>query len=151
MWYCVCHVCVSVCVCVCVRARARACVMRGGGTSYARACLCACVRGGCFLTIHQMGTADAEIPSTQRLQALFTGSLLRNDVHFQDFMHLIILASQATVTVTGLGLYCCVLRHHVNHPWRNDCNLFRIYSHVTKQALKIKGNVVIYQADKNVL
>ena len=48
----------------------------------------------CVLTIHQMGTADAEILSTQRFQTL---SLLRNDVPLEDCMHLILLASQATV------------------------------------------------------
>ena len=68
------RVCVRACVCVCV------CIVQRGVTAYVCACLCA---------IHQMGTADAEILSTQRFQTL---SLLRNDVHLEDFMHLIILA-----------------------------------------------------------
>ena len=37
-----------------------------------------------------MGTADAEILSSQRFRAL---SLLRNDIHMDDFMHLIIYKS----------------------------------------------------------
>ena len=41
-----------------------------------------------------------------------------------------------------------IVRHHVNHPRRNDCNLFHIYSFVIKQALKIRWNVVIYQVDE---
>ena len=58
-------VCVSVCVCVCDRVYV--CV---------RVCVCACVccawgEGmACVLTIQQMGTADAEISSTQYLQTL---------------------------------------------------------------------------------
>ena len=51
-----------------------------------------------------MGTADAEIQSTQHFQAL---SLLRDDVHLEDFIHFMILANQVTVTVRGLGL--CIL------------------------------------------
>ena len=97
----------SVCVCVCARARSRSylcmCVLCGGGgllRMHVRVCA-----HGCVLTIYQMGTADAEILSTQRFQAL---SLLRNDVHLEDFMHLIILASQSTVTVRGSGLCCYV-------------------------------------------
>ncbi len=36
-----------------------------------------------------------------------------------------------------------------NSPiWLYDCNLFHIYSHVIKQAWKIRWNVVIYQADE---
>ena len=60
---------------------------------------------GCVLTTRQMATADAQILSTQCFQAL---SFLRNDVNLEDFMHLIILVSQATVTVRGLGLCCYV-------------------------------------------
>ena len=48
-----------------------------------------------------MGTTDAEIRA-------LSSALLRNDVHLEDFMHLIILASQVTATVRGLGLYSCV-------------------------------------------
>ena len=76
----------------------------GGGGAY----LCASVSmsvHGCVLMIHQMGTADAEIWSTKHFQAL---SLLRDDVHLEDFIHFMILANQVTVTVRGLGLCCCV-------------------------------------------
>ena len=80
------NICDLVCViCVCVCAFVRACV-----------CVCVCVvRGGMrgwVLTSHQMGTTDAEIRA-------LSSALLRNDVHLEDFMHLIILASQVTVTV----------------------------------------------------
>ena len=86
--------------------RAYACVCCAWGVRGACACVSARTRApGCVLTIHQMGTADAEILSIQRFQEL---SLLRNDVHLEDFMRLITLASQATVTVRGLGLCCCV-------------------------------------------
>ena len=71
-----------------------------------RACVSARTRArGSVLTIHHMGTADADILSTQRFKAV---SLLRNDVHLEDLMHLIILANQATITVRGLGLCCCI-------------------------------------------
>ena len=42
-----------------------------------------------ILTIDQMGTADAEILSTQRFRTL------RDDVHLEDFMYLIIIHSRA--------------------------------------------------------
>ena len=61
---------------------------------------------GCVLTIHQIATADAEILSTQCFQALFLKK--RNDVNLEDFVHLIILVSQPTVTVRGSGLCCYV-------------------------------------------
>ena len=48
---------------------------------------------------------SVDVKQSIRFQALY---LLRNDVHLEDFMHLIILASQATVTVRGLGLYSCI-------------------------------------------
>ena len=69
-------------MCVCVRARAcvcvcvRVCVCVGGCVICVCECMrvCACVRArvrGCVLTIHQIGTADAEILSTQRFPTLF--------------------------------------------------------------------------------
>ena len=64
-------------MCVCVRGVGGA--DGGGGAGGVPACA-----PGCALTSHQMGTADAEILSTQRLQ---TRSLLR-DVHLEDFMYL---------------------------------------------------------------
>ena len=70
--------CVCVCVCVCVVWRGG-----GGGGNCVRACVSVCTRArGCVLTIHRIGTADAEILSTQRIQVL---SLLRNDVQL-DFL-----------------------------------------------------------------
>ena len=65
------------------------CMGEGYLCASVRVCVHACAGGrGCVLTVHQTGTPDAEILSTQRFQAL---SLLRNDVHLEDFMHLIIL------------------------------------------------------------
>ena len=46
-------------------------------------------------------------------------------------------------TLSRVGTNVCHERY-IPHPWRNDCNLFRIYSFVIKQALKIRWNVVIY-------
>ena len=60
-------------VCMCVCAVSGVCVGGGGGGGVVPACARSCesVRTlVCVLTIHQMGTADAEILSTQRFQAL---------------------------------------------------------------------------------
>ena len=65
---------------LCVRVYVCACVFCVGA--------CASVRTRareCVLMSHQMVTADAEMLNTQRFQAL---SLLRNDVHSRDFIHL---------------------------------------------------------------
>ena len=66
--------CISlhVIVCVCVGGMGK-----GGGIP-------ACARG-CVLTIQQMGTSDAEILNTVRFE-----TLLRDDVHLDNFMYLII-------------------------------------------------------------
>ena len=50
---------------------------------------------------------------------------------------------QAEIIIVYARMLHTIVRHHVKHPWRNDCNLFRIYSFVIKQALKIRRNVVI--------
>ena len=65
VYVCACVFCVG--ACASVRTRARECVLMS----------------------HQMVTADAEMLNTQRFQALsLLLSLLRNDVHSRDFMHL---------------------------------------------------------------
>ena len=54
---------------------------------------------------------------------------------------------QAEIIIFVLARYT-IVRHHINHPWKNNCNLFCIYSRVIKQALKTMWNVVIYHADE---
>ena len=75
------------------------CADGGGGEvpAWARACVS---------TIHQMGTVDVEILSTQRLQAR---SLIRNDVHLEYFMHLIILATGTIGLCCFVSCYVCLL------------------------------------------
>ena len=80
--------CVTLCVCVCV------CGARGGGGG---TCGGACVPAHTRVRVLTMGAADAEIMSTQRFQAL---SLLRNDVHLEDFMHLISYCSYVSCYVS---------------------------------------------------
>ena len=89
------YVCVCVCMCVCVRVCVNACVY-ACERAYVRVHVYTCVsvlcgRGGegredeergdggvpacartrgCVLTIHRMGTADAEMPSNWRFQKL---------------------------------------------------------------------------------
>ena len=56
------------------------------------------------------------------------------------------------MVLTELVLLCACTFHHfktAHQPsLRSDCNLFGIHSHVIKQALERRWNVVIYQADE---
>ena len=119
-------VCVCVCVCVCVRA-CLLCVEGGGGKTCVSAFVSARTRApGCVLTIHQIGTVDAEILSSQRFQA---PSLLRNGVHLEDFMHFIILVSQATVS--GRGFRC------IKGGWGPE-RVCKMFDH-----LRVAGKIII--------
>ena len=123
-WLCV---CVCVCACVCVR------VCVGGNLRvHMSTRMCAHARG---LTIHQMGTADVEILSTQCFQTL---PLLRNDVHLEDFMHLIILvAVEAPFFFSGVSLSV-----EGSKVVRKE-NLQKKFDHLGLGSLRVAGKIII--------
>ena len=63
-------------------------------------------------------------------------------------------AGRKSRVVTETVLLCARMLHHFEDtiiyqpPQRNDCIFLRIYFYVIGQALKIRWNVVIYQADE---
>ena len=88
------------CVCVCVGARV-CCAWRGGwGGGGGRGFTC--------VQVHMFWQSITWVLQTQKywVPNAFKRCLLTNDVHLEDFMHLIILVSQVTVTIRGLC--CCV-------------------------------------------
>ena len=114
---CVCaRTCVRVCVCVCARAcvRAYGCVcvegegvVRGvwGDAGCARAC--ACVHAGAWVCSDDPSDGYCGRRNTKH-PALSNASLLRDDVHLEDLMYVIITRESATVLIRGLDLCCSV-------------------------------------------
>ena len=101
--------CVCVCVCVCAG---------NGGVS-------PCTRArGSVLTNFQMGTADAEMLSTQHFETL---SL--DDVHLDGFMYLII--SSQPGNSYGKRLICCCVSCYVCDVCRLSSMLFFFFYHLS--------------------
>ena len=108
-------VCVRVCVSVCVRARACVrvcrCVWRVRGLWWGL--------GGRWVRVHVCVHARAWVctddPSdgycgrrNTKHPAFANASRLRDDVHLEDLMYVIITREPATVLIKGLDVCCCV-------------------------------------------